>query len=53
MEKLFFVSKMYGLTKTDIDLLANSNNHRAMFPEYSKNIPRKNISGIPRNIVRL
>ena len=51
--KVVFVLKMYDLTKTNIDLLANSSNHRAMFPEYSKNIPRKNISGIPRNIVRL
>ena len=55
--KVVFVLKMYDLTKTNVDLLANSSNHKAMFPEYSKNIPRISISkivqGYPRNIVKL
>ena len=37
--KVAFVLKMHDLTKTDVDFLENSNNHKAMFPEYSKNIP--------------
>ena len=48
---------MYDLTKTNVDLLANSSNHKAMFPEYLKNIPQISVSkvfqGYPRNIVRL
>ena len=55
--KVVFVLKMYDLTKTNVDLLANSSNHKAMFPEYSKNIPRISVSkifqGYLRNIVRL
>ena len=43
------------LTITNVDLLANSSNHKAMFPEYSKNIPRifvsKILQGYPRNII--
>ena len=30
--------KMYDLTIANVDLLANSSNHKAMFPEYLKNI---------------
>ena len=57
MEKDFFVLKMYDLTKTKVGLLANSSNHKAIFPEYSKKIPRISVSkifqGYHRNIVRL
>ena len=49
--------KMYDLSKTNVDLLANSSNHKTMFPEYLKNIPRISVSkifqGYPQNIVRL
>ena len=60
--------KVYDLLITDVDLLANSINYEAMFPEYSKNIPRMSVSKIfqvdleenwkfpkeiPRNIVKL
>ena len=49
--------KMYDLTKTNVDLLANSSNHKTMFPEYLKNIPRISVSkifqGYPQNFVRL
>ena len=38
--KVVFVLKMYDLTITNVNLLANSSNHKAMFPEYLKNIPR-------------
>ena len=42
---------------TNVDLLVNSSNHKSMFPEYSKNIPRISVSKIfqacPRNILRL
>ena len=55
--KVVFVLKMYDLTITNVDLLANSSNHRAMFPEYAKNIPPISVSkvflGYPQNIVRL
>ena len=48
---------MYDLTKTNVDLLINSSNHKAMFPEYPKNIPQifisKTFQGYPRNITRL
>ena len=36
----------HDLTITNVDLLANSSNHRAIFPEYSKNIPRISVSKI-------
>ena len=40
---------------TNVDLLANSSNHEAMFPEYSRNIPRMSVSkifhGYPQNIL--
>ena len=56
-EKVVFVLKVYDLTITNDDLLVNSSNHKAMFPEYSKNIPRISVSkifqGYPWNIVRL
>ena len=46
---------MYDLTKANVDLLSNSRNHKAMFPEYSKNIPQISVSkifhGYPRNNV--
>ena len=48
---------MYDLTKANVDLSANSSNHKAMFPEYSKNIPQIYVSkvfqGYPWNIARL
>ena len=57
MEKLLFVFKMYDLKITNVDCLANSRNHKAMFPEYLKNIAQISVSkifqGYPRNIVRL
>ena len=53
--KVVFVLKMYDLTITNVDLLANSNNHKGIFPEYLKNIPQVSLSkilqGYPRNIV--
>ena len=55
--KVVFVLKMYDLTIKNIDLMVNSSNHKAMFPEYSKNIPQipvlKIFQGYPRNIARL
>ena len=55
--KIVFVLKVYDLMITNVDLLANSSNHEAMFPQYSKNIPQISVSkifqGYPRNIVRL
>ena len=55
--KVVFVLKMYDLTITNVDLLANSNNHKGIFPEYLKNIPQVSVSkilqGYPRNIVKL
>ena len=42
--KVVFVLKMYDLTITNVNLLANSSNHKAMFPEYLKNIPRISVS---------
>ena len=57
MKKLLFVFKMYDLKITNVDCLANSSNHKAMFPEYLKNIPRISVSkifqGYPGNIARL
>ena len=44
--KVLFVLKVYDLTIKNVDLLANSSNHKAMFPEYLKNIPRISISKI-------
>ena len=38
--------KVNDLTITDVDLLVNSSNHKAMFPEYSKNISRISVSKI-------
>ena len=42
---------------TNVELLAISSNHKAMFPEYSKNISRISVSKIfqryPQNIARL
>ena len=55
--KVVFVLKVYNLMITDVDLLANSSNHKAMFPEYWKNILRISISEIfqeyPQTIARL
>ena len=55
--KVVFVLKVPDLTITNVDLLENSSNHKAMFPEYSKNIPGIYVSnifqGCSRNIVRL
>ena len=44
--KVAFVLKVYDLMIANVDLLANSSNHKAMFPEYSKNIPRLSVSKI-------
>ena len=44
--KVVFVLKVYDLTITNVDLLGNCSNHKAMFPEYSKKIPRISISKI-------
>ena len=54
--KVVFVLKMYDWTKKNVDILANFSNHKAMFPEYLKNIPRisvsKSFQGYPQNIAR-
>ena len=56
-EKVVFVLKAYDLTITNVDPLGNYSNHKAMFPEYSKNIPRTSVSkifqGYPQKIVKL
>ena len=55
--KVVFALKIYDLTTTNFDPLANSSNHKAMFREYSKNIPQISVSKIfqryPWNILRL
>ena len=38
--------KMYDLIITNVHLLANSSNHKVIFPEYSRNIPRMSASKI-------
>ena len=47
--------KVYDLKITNVDLLPNSSNHKAMLPYNSKNIPQKSVSkifqGYPQNIV--
>ena len=43
-EKIAFVLQVYDLAMTNIDLLINSSNHKAMFPKYSKNIPQISVS---------
>ena len=47
--------KVYDLKITNVDLLPNSSNHKAMLPDNLKNIPRKSVSkifqGYPQNIV--
>ena len=56
-EKFVFALKVYDLTIKTVDLLRNSSYHKAMFPEYSKNIPEISVSkifqGYPWNIVML
>ena len=56
-EKVVFVLKVYDLRITNVDLLANSGNHKAMLPVYLKTILQIYVSKIfqryPRNIVRL
>ena len=55
--KVVFALKVYDLTITNVDFLVNSSNHKAMFLEYSKNIPRISVSkmfqGYSRNIAKL
>ena len=55
--KSCFVLKVYDLRITNVDLLANSGNHKAMLPVYLKTILQIYVSKIfqryPRNIVRL
>ena len=43
-----FVLKVYHLTITNVDLLENSSNHKAMFPEYLKNLPQIYFKNIPK-----
>ena len=49
--------KVCDLTITNLDLLENSSNHKAIFPEYKENIPQifvsKMLQGYPRKIARL
>lgn len=56
-EKVVFALKMYDLIITNVDLSANSSNHKVIFPEYSRNISRMSVSksfqGYLRNILRL
>ena len=47
-EKVVFALKVHDMTITNVDLLANSSNHKAIFPEYSKNIPHVCFKNIPR-----
>ena len=42
--------KVYNLTTPHVDLLADSSNHKAMFPEYSRNIPRISVSKTLKDI---
>ena len=55
--KVVFVLKMYDLKKANVDLLANSSNVKAIFPDYSKNIPRNYVSkifqGYPCKVVKM
>ena len=55
--KVVSVLKAYDLTIANVDLLENSSHYKAVFPEYSKNIPGVSVSrifqGYPQNIVRL
>ena len=55
--KVVFVLKAYDLIIANVNLLANSNNHKVMFPEYSRNILQMSVSksfqGYSRNILRL
>ena len=55
--KAIFVLKVYDLMITNVDLLANSNNHVVLFPEYSRNMPQMSVSkifqGYPKNIIKL
>ena len=44
--KVVFMLKVFDLTITNVDLLANSSNHKAMLPEYSKNISQISVSKI-------
>ena len=44
--KVAFVLKVYDLTITNVDVLANSGNQKAMFPEYSEYIPQIFVSKI-------
>ena len=48
-----FCVQVYDLTTTNIGFLEDSSNHKAMFPEQSKNVPRNFVSiaqGYPWNI---
>ena len=55
--KAVFVLQVYDLIIANVNLLANSSNHEAMFPEYSRKVLRMSFSkifqGYPRNIVKL
>ena len=44
--KVVSVLKVHDLTITNVDPFANFSNHKAMFLEYYKNIPRISISNI-------
>ena len=53
----FCVKNIWFDLWSNVDILENSSNHKAIFPEYLKKIPRISVSkifqGYPRNIVRL
>ena len=55
--KVVFVLKVYDLIIANVDLLANSSNHKVMFPEYSRNLPQMSVSksfqGYFQNTLRL
>ena len=56
-EKVVFALKVYDLVKTNVALLANSSNHKVLFPKYSRNIPpvsaAKKFQGYPGDIIIL
>ena len=56
-EKVVFVLKAYDLIITNVYLLANSSNHKIVFPGNSTKIPRisvlKSFQKYPWNIIRL
>ena len=55
--KFVFLLKVYDMIIKNVDLLANSSNHKVMFSEFSRNIPQMSVSkifqGYPGNIAKL